>query len=295
MKLLPLFLTCMVSSSLGSRASAQNFTFEHLQYPGAVQTYAQGINSGGAVVGYYVNTSGLANGFVYEGGAYTGVDITDSSSTWAYGVNKSGEITGAFHRTISSGAATVGFTQAVGGTLTQFAVPFARATVGQAINSSGSVVGYAEFGLVSSATYTAIERSASGTIAALAVTGQPQTWATSINDVGIIAGYASTGTAYTDPVVGFTQFDSTTQTFEYPGALQTYFTGISNRNEIVGYYANSDGTQNGFILANDVFTAFSDPSGIATFPQGVNASGVIVGYVSLSDTSTVGFVATPVK
>ncbi|WP_180541831.1 hypothetical protein [Nevskia soli] len=294
MKLLTFLLICWVSSILASPASAQKFTFKHLEYPGAVQTYAQGINAGGEVVGYYVGTSGLANGFVYQGGTYTGVDITDSSSTWLYGVNKSGETVGALHRTIGSAAVTVGFTE-LDGTPTEFIVILARATVGQAINSAGSVVGYAELGLVSSPTYAAIARSASGTIAVLTVTGQSQTWATSINDVGVIAGYASTGTAYTDPVVGFTQLGSTTQTFQYPGALQTYFTGISNLNEIVGYYANSDGTENGFILANDVFTAFSDPSGIATFPQGVNASGVIVGYVSLSDTSTVGFVATPVK
>lgn len=294
MKPVTFLLVCWVSNTLAPPGSAQNFTFEHLQYPGGVQTYAQAINSSGGVVGYYIDTSGLAHGFVYRRGVYTGVDIVDSSSTWIYGLNNSGEAVGAFHRTYTSFGITVGFTQVLNGAFTEFAAP-TFLTVGQAINNAGTVVGHAGTGLPSSPTYTAIERSAGGKIAALTVSGQSDTWATSINDSDVIAGYASTGTAYTDPVVGFTQTGSSTQTFEYPGALQTYFTGISNSNEIVGYYANSDGTKNGFILANDVFTAFSDPSGIATFPQGVSKSGVIVGYVSLSDTSTVGFVATPVK
>jgi len=294
LKLLQFILICASLASLsGQRASAQTYTFQSLKYPGAVQTYAQGINSNGVVVGYYLDTSGSAHGFYYLDGAYAAIDYPDSSDTWAYGIDSSDVIVGAAHIVNGTVPVTVAFVKELRGSFTEFSAAGKLLTVGKALNNSGTIIGYLQKGEQSSAVYSGFERLSGGVTTAIAVTGQADSWAMDINDSSAIAGYASTGIAYTDPVVGFVLANSQTTTYSYPGAVQTYFTAINNTNEIVGYYANSDGSKNGFTFAGNVFSAFSNPAGIATFPQGINASGVVVGYFSLSDSSTAGFIATP--
>jgi hypothetical protein len=293
LKLLPFILICASLASVsGQRASAQSYTFQTLQYPGAVQTYAQGINASGVVVGYYLDTSGSAHGFYYSAGTYAAIEYPNSSDTWVYGIDSNKAVVGAAHIVRGTVPVTVAFVKQPGGSFSQFSAAGKLLTVGQALNNSGTIIGYLQKGEQSSAVYSGFEQQSSGTTT-IAVSGQADTWAMSINDAGAIAGYAGTGIVYTDPVVGFVLSGSQTTTYSYPGALQTYFTGINNKNQIVGYYANSDGSKNGFTFAGNVFTAFSNPAGIATFPQGINASGAVVGYFCLSDSSTAGFIATP--
>ena len=53
---------------LARTAQAGNPTYTPIDYPGSVFTLAAGINSGGEIVGRYVDALGLNHGFLLSGG-----------------------------------------------------------------------------------------------------------------------------------------------------------------------------------------------------------------------------------
>src|SRR5262245_43684172 len=99
-------MTALALFGVVSPAVADNYTFTTLDFPGADHTYVQGINDGGQIVGHYTNSSG-GQGFLYEGGTYTPLDLpplaTFSSAT---GINNAGQIVGYY---ADSGGTAHGF------------------------------------------------------------------------------------------------------------------------------------------------------------------------------------------
>src|SRR5215471_6289584 len=81
------------------------YSFTTIDIPGA-DTYAQGINSSGQIVGGFRDTSGRAHGFLDTGGSLTTIDVPGALDTYAYGINNSGQIVGSFR-----GAFPPGFSQ----------------------------------------------------------------------------------------------------------------------------------------------------------------------------------------
>lgn len=61
--------------------------------PGAIDTYAYGINDSGQIVGDFVDALG-SHGFVDTGGSFTTVDVPGFCCTSAQGINDNGQIVG---------------------------------------------------------------------------------------------------------------------------------------------------------------------------------------------------------
>jgi hypothetical protein len=59
---------------------ATGFTYTPLNYPGALETFANGV-SGGKIVGHYDNAVGQYHGFIYDGNKYASLDFPSSLST----------------------------------------------------------------------------------------------------------------------------------------------------------------------------------------------------------------------
>ena len=59
---------------------------------GAVQSFGSAINDTGAVVGYYIDSSGVYHGFLLKGKKYTTLDVPGAAATFATGINTSGKI-----------------------------------------------------------------------------------------------------------------------------------------------------------------------------------------------------------
>jgi probable HAF family extracellular repeat protein len=55
--------------------SAATYSFTTLDFPGATQTEAYGVNDAGHVVGVYQIGSGNPRGFVFDGATYTDVPV----------------------------------------------------------------------------------------------------------------------------------------------------------------------------------------------------------------------------
>jgi probable HAF family extracellular repeat protein len=68
-------------------------SFKQIDYPGAVQTEAFGINAAGDIVGRYEDTHGVQHGFLLRNGLFTSID-SPGPNTYAWGINSRGEIVG---------------------------------------------------------------------------------------------------------------------------------------------------------------------------------------------------------
>ena len=68
----------------------------------------------------------------------------------------------------------------------------------------------------------------------------------------------------------------TFSTFDIPGAVNIYPTGINNAGQIVGTFNDSD-SHHGFLYTNNAFTIFEVPGSGSTFPADINDTGEIVG------------------
>jgi uncharacterized membrane protein len=118
-----------------------------LDFPGASDTYAFGINESGTVVGGWdiLDSSGNAliqHGFTWNRGNFTQVDFPSAGDTVVIGINARGDLVGGWDSGITS---TVGhgfvFSK---GQFISLDVPFAGATItqGNDISASGAIVGY---------------------------------------------------------------------------------------------------------------------------------------------------------
>jgi probable HAF family extracellular repeat protein len=142
-------------------------------------TFVQGINNRGQIVGQYTTNSGTF-GFVSRNGTYTPLNNSGGTSpaTEAAGINNLGQIVGVFRN--PSGTADQGFLYNAG-TYTTLSSPLApNNTWATGINDLGQIVGLANGAsfLYDNGIY-------------LALTGKAYTQAYGINDSGEIVGYYS--------------------------------------------------------------------------------------------------------
>jgi len=70
-----------------------------IDYPGAVNTAAWGVNAYRDVVGTYTAADSSGHGFLYSGGKLTAVDYPEAALTGIYGINNRGEIAGLYAMT----------------------------------------------------------------------------------------------------------------------------------------------------------------------------------------------------
>jgi probable HAF family extracellular repeat protein len=90
------------------------------------------------------------------------------------------------------------------------------------------------------------------------------------------------------PGCGFLLDNDVFTTIEAPGAiLGTGPFGINNRGQIVGAYANADGTIHGFPLDDGVFTSIEAPGAIRTGANDINEAGQIMGFYFGTNVGTV--------
>lgn len=110
-----------------------------LDYPGATNTGASGINNAGQIVGSYTDNSGVRHGFLLTGYTmYSAVDYPGAIATTASGINNMGEIVGTYE---DSNQRYHGFLFN-GSTYTSFDYPASGVqTFVNGINDKGQIVG----------------------------------------------------------------------------------------------------------------------------------------------------------
>jgi uncharacterized membrane protein len=106
---------------------------------GATATFLQDLNDSGAIVGAYVDTSGIFHGFLMNAGNFTTVDFPGVVATVAGGINNRGQIVGNYGEV--SGITHVYLLSA--GTFTTIDVPGTLdLTAASGISANGEIVGF---------------------------------------------------------------------------------------------------------------------------------------------------------
>jgi len=239
-----LVATPVARPSTRTCTSTSTFTFD---YPGAMETFATGINTAGAVGGYYQDLSGLLHGFVHQGSnfistGYTTFDVPGGSLlTEAKGINDAGDIVGLY------------------------------------IDPSGNVRGFVHRGTDFSTGYQTIDVPSQAFFS---------TSANGINQSGDIVGQYFAGTTVHGFLHHGTDFSTGYTTVDVPGATATVLNGINSQGDPVGLYTDTKGVSHGFMIHGGTVTTLDPPSTTVPTPLpngatellGINVHQAFVGW-----------------
>ena len=245
----------------------------------------------GTIVGTYIDSNGIPEGFSFDGTTYTTVtNPLAANGTAIWGVNDSGQMVG----TLSNSSHNSSSFLDTGGQFAAIAYPSAVITYAMGLNDLGQVVGFYEVGgptnnfvpagfLYSNGNYTTIN-DPSGT-------GLNGTIADAINNHGQIVGI------YTDSnntPHGFLLSGGSYTTIDDPlGVNGTVVKGINDLGEIVGGYLDSNSKLHGFLYANGTYTTIDYPGAMQTMLSGITDLGEILGSYVDSSNIDHGFLARP--
>jgi len=74
--------------------SMNGSAFTSVEIPSAVETWAEGVNDNGDIVGEYLDSKSAAHGFTLISGSYATIDFPHAAGTVANEINDSGQIAG---------------------------------------------------------------------------------------------------------------------------------------------------------------------------------------------------------
>ena len=215
----------------------------------------QKINERGDVVGEFIDSSGVARGFVrFSDGSFSD-PIVDPNDTVGFtegrGINNSRTIAGDY--TISEGTLHSFFLS--GGTFTEYDVPSAIQTNLLSINDAGDFTG--GFDPDGSGIFQAFV-SVGGTLTSFSVPGAARgTFAYEITNSGqLVVGYFidSSGIlhGYYRDANGALHFP-----IDPPGSTATVLFGLNDRNWVVGRYGDSSGATHGLFFCRQITSPLS--------------------------------------
>jgi uncharacterized membrane protein len=258
-------------------------------YPGTGNsTLPQKINEKGDVVGEFIDSSGVARGFVrFSDGSFSApiVDPNDNVGfTEGRGINNPGTVVGDYG---TSDGNTHGFFLS-GGTFTTFDVPGALSSLVLGINNPADFTGtFSNDNVIFQAF---VNRG--GTLTSFSVPAAVQTLAYQINDSKrLVVGYYVDGSGilhgYYRDANGALHFP-----IDPSGSIQTILFGDNNKNWVVGRYTDSSGVTHGlfFVPPNNFFT-FDFPGTTFTSLNGISSQGNICGRFVDSSGIAHGFIA----
>jgi uncharacterized membrane protein len=259
--------------------SATPFAFTSIDFPGAFDTTAAGINSSGHIVGSSFSFSSGSTGFLLSAETLTVIGFPPPGGR---GINNADELVG------YDNVQNRGFLWREG-KLSTIDFPGASTTSASDINDAGQVTGsyyvngtdgFHSF-LLSDGIFTTID-----------FPGAYSTTAWGINNLGQIVGDYSVSVG--DSNQGFIFSGGAFTTINFPGASLTSLSGINNFGQIVGSYYLG-GYYHGFLLSGGTFTTTDFPGAIETGASGINDVGQIVGRYRKGFIGGSGFVASPAE
>ena len=259
-----------------------------LEFPGAIATFADFVNSDGNLFGSYIDADGLFQEYAYSSdGRYVVFELTNAENLeffYVHGVNDAlvriarGKVFGDVVRTYL-GTFTDG--------LRELKVPDSVSTQGYNINQDGSVVGFYEtldgrrHGFIAKPIQVVNQPvfQISGfnyTYESIDVPGVDFLALTASSDFEDYAGYTKSTDG--EKMVAFTLIDGVFKTYDYPGSQNTYFYALGNNGMAAGYYEDSEGRHRGIILQDGEFHQYDFPGSVETEIWGISdATGNLTG------------------
>jgi uncharacterized membrane protein len=272
-------------------ATSYAVTWTSIDYPGARNTNATGINSAGTIVGYWNENSAqqYSHGFLDVNGVLTSFDVPNGTFPFPAAINDFGQIVGSFFSNTDSNQHGFFFD----GVNYQIVEP-PGVTIDYSfltgINNAGIMVGQ----YVTDTNVAQVFEYDSTTGIYTNLPPAPQNAALlpgGINNLNEVVGEAAT---LAQTGIGFRFSGGTYHFFTVPPASNTYPVAVNDSDEIVGYVYSPKGQHvGGFLLVRVNSLLFSYPGATFTQATGVNNAGSIVGkYVDVNSVGH-GFLRTP--
>jgi probable HAF family extracellular repeat protein len=277
-------LACLLAVT---QLRAADYTYVRISVPGSVETWANGINARGDIVGLYF-TAEARYGYLLRKGVYTTLPLPEGAvGLGARAINARGDIVGGFD---GSDGALHGFLLS-DGQYTAFDRAGSSATSAFGLNNAGEIVGVSDNGgyLLRDGNF---HPAPSGAVRGV------QYNVFDIQDNGRVL----VGTAISDAAItGFiSRRHGEIELIVHPDASLgcTGIRGTNERGDLVGFFVTDGcdppfGNTHGFVLRDGEFTAIDFPGARSSDAFGINDDGVIVGrYVDRSGAIR-GFKARP--
>lgn len=215
------------------------------------QTYAEGTNADGTVVGFFLNTAANAyQGFFYHNGMFTNYVLPSKpTNTVIYGINDLGDICGYYQNAPSF--VSTGFLSD-DGKITSFSIPGSTSLYPSSINDFDFVAG--EYQDPAGA-FHGFVRDPKGNISTVDVPGASTaanfgTNLLGINNFGWVSGHFTDVSGGEHGFIGVPKGHSW-QFFQIdvPGATATSGGGLNDFGTVAGHYVTSGGQQMGYIAS----------------------------------------------
>jgi hypothetical protein len=269
------------------------FSITTIDAPGAVSTSPQGINTNGAVVGWYVIGTGAAarfHGFVLDKGVFTTVDYPGADNTRARGIGPCGDLVGerwnvAEVDATSNPAPAHGFERTADGKFVDVHYPGHMNEILQRILADGTILGCRhDRDLMGSMFGIRITKRGSEEIdmAASMHNGAAQ-------DGRIVGLY--TNMAANNRGEGYVIEKGVFTPFLVPNAASTSIWDMNRAGDFTGVYADASGGVHGYVKTSAGVTTINVSGAAATRAFGMNALGDVVGTYVVGGV-THGFLAT---
>jgi len=272
-----------------------------VEYPGALATYADFVNSSGRIVGTYIDAEGLYHTYLVDpDGKFVTVEILDPSNLeyiFLHGIN---DVTIVVGRAKAVDDVPRTYVGSLRYELHEVQYPGSVVTEGWNINQDGSIVGHYDtadgnrHGFIAKPTAdTATQPAAPDTdfnyvFESIDVPGVDFLELTASSDFEDYAG--NTQSPDGKKIVGFTLIDGVFTTYDFPGSKNTYFYALGNDGRAAGHYQDSDGLYHGVILEDGELRQYDFPDAVETQIFGISdATGALTGNFIGADGVRRGF------
>ena len=264
-----------------------------VEAPGAVETFADFVNSSGGMVGSYVDADGLYHPYIRTPtGRFVSLDLQEAASLeyfFVHGINDA-RIVVARTKQVDDVPGTLVGTFQEG--LQRFEVPESVSTEGYNINQDGSIVGHYDttdgrrHGFIARPITDAATQvddqpmptpdNLDYTFESIDVAGVDFLAVTASSDFEDYAGYTKSPDG--EKEVAFTLIDGVFTTYDFPGSQKTHFYALGNDGQAAGHYQDSDGLFHGVVLENGELRQYDFPGSVETEIYGISdATGALTG------------------
>ena len=264
-----------------------------VEFPGALETYADFVNAEGGMVGSYVDADGIYNAYISVAeGDFVSLKLTTEAKQeyfFVHGINDARIVVA---RAKPVDAPPITYVGLFPEGLQELKFPGSVSTEGYNINQDGSVVGHYESAdgrrhgfIARPVSDTAVPGEeaplvspifAYYTFETIDVPGVDFLALTASSDFEDYAG--NTRSTDGEKIVGFTLIDGVFTRHDFPGAKNTYFYALGNDGTAAGYYEDSEGLSHGVILENGELQQYVFPDAVETEIYGISdATGALTG------------------
>jgi uncharacterized membrane protein len=238
--------------------------FATIDVPGASVTAAFASNTGGQIVGAYIDARGRFHGFLRAGRRFRTIDFRGAEGTFAAAINDRGNVVGSYNKERGTPVlqSEHGFLLDERDRFRRIDVPGASETRPAAINNRDQIAGEYVDRAGRSHGYL---QDVDGSVITIDAPGADATMITDVDDQGRAVGVSvdARQTAI-QPFVRDPDGRFTTIANPDAGFYGTQPEGINNEGQIAGSYSDANDRRHGFVLDDGVFTTVDAPRRRAT-------------------------------